>query len=170
MLVFTFATMTFFGIFAINPTLTTITELQRKLQDLQLVDDTLTQKINTLSLLNNKYSQLSGDVAIVENAVPQTANATYFMGQIQTVIAQSSVTLERVSFGALTLSSTPPIEEGDFAFSIQVSGTFSQVNAFLENLTMFDRIVTLKNLTITKQSAGNATMNVGVEGAAYFKN
>src|SRR3989344_3603535 len=152
MLIFTFATMTFFGIFAINPTLTTIVELQKKLTDSRLVHEQLTQKINNLSTLQNKYTLLTPDLPLIEAALPPTVNATRFMGQIQTIVRQSGVSMDGISFGALTLASTSPITEGDFTFSMQVSGTFAEINAFLKTLTTFDRIVVIDSLSLAKEA------------------
>lgn len=169
MLIFTFATMTFFGIFAINPTLTTIAELQRSLEDARLVEKELSTKIKNLSALQMQYTQITPDLLLIEQALPQTADATRFMGQIQTLLSQSGVTLLGVSYGGLTLSSATPIEKGMFTFSMQVQGTFSEINAFLTGLTAFERIAVLNAISITKQTTGGTTMTVAIEGATYFK-
>lgn len=169
MLIFTFATMTFFGIFAINPTLTTIAELKRTLKDAQFVENQLSTKIKNLSILQNQYTQIAPDLNTVEHAVPTTAEATVFMGQLQTIVTQSGVRLDSVEFGGLTLNAIPPVDKGSFTFKIQIQGTFSQINAFLTTLTSFDRIVVLDVVSIAKQSAGEATITMVAEGAASFK-
>lgn len=169
MLIFTFATMTFFGIFAINPTLTTIVELQRKLKDATFVEQQLAKKINNLSLLQNQYELLTPDLAVINAAVPQTANATRFMGQLQELLTQSGVTLSGMGIGELTLSTPNPASQGKFTFTIEVEGTFTQVDTFLKSLTSFERIIVLDSLTIVKQAAGNTTMQTTIEGTAHFK-
>lgn len=169
MLIFTFATMTFFGIFAINPTLTTITELHRTLKDAQFVEEQLATKIKNLSSLQNQYTKITPDLQIIERSVPTNPEATVFMGQLQTIVANSGVSLLGVAFGELTLASNPPVDDGEFTFSIQIEGTYAQINTFLTMLTDFDRIVVLDAINITKQSPGEATILVSTEGAAHFK-
>lgn len=169
MLVFTFATMTFFGIFAINPTLTTIAELQRSLEDARFVEQQLSTKIKNLSLLQSQYTTITPDLEIVEAALPASPEATLFMGQLQTIIAQSGVALEGVGFGGLTLASPLPVEDGTFTFTMQVKGTYSQMNLFLTTLTGFDRVVVLDTITIAKQSIEGTTITLTLEGAAHFK-
>lgn len=169
MLIFTFATMTFFGIFAINPTLTTIVELQRKLKDATFVEQQLAKKINNLSLLQNQYQLITPDLGVIQAAIPQTAEATRFMGQLQALVAQSGVTLSGITLGELTLSTPSPASQGEFTFTIQIEGTFQQVDAFLKSLTSFERIVVLDSLTIVKQTAGNPTMSLTIEGTAHYK-
>ena len=58
-LILTFAAMTFFGAFAINPTLTTIVNLKKQLEDSQIVYNKLVEKNNNLSFLLNQYNSLS---------------------------------------------------------------------------------------------------------------
>ncbi|MDP3941756.1 MAG: type 4a pilus biogenesis protein PilO [bacterium] len=169
MLIFTFATMTFFGIFAINPTLTTIAELQRKLTDAKEVHQELSQKIDNLSVLQNKYAQLTPDLLLIEAALPQTVSATRFMGQLQAIVRQSGISVDGISFGALTLASNPKVTEGKFTFSLQASGTFSQINSFLNSLTTFDRIVVIDSLSLVKETVGGATVNLAIAGSASFK-
>lgn len=169
MLIFTFATMTFFGIFAINPTLTTIAELKRTLKDAQFVEKQLSTKIKNLSVLQDQYAQISPDLQKIEQAVPTTSEATIFMGQLQAIVSQSGVILESIGFGELTLASDPPVDAGSFTFNMQINGTFLQINTFLKTLTSFDRIVVLDSINITKQSAQEAIISITIEGAAHFK-
>lgn len=169
MLIFTFATMTFFGIFAINPTLTTIVELQRTLKDAQFVEEQLSTKIKNLSVLQNQYTQITPDLEIIGQAVPTTPEATLFMGQLQAIVARSGVSLQGIGFGGLILNAISPVDAGTFTFSMQIQGTFSQIDAFLTTLTTFDRIVVLDSINIAKQSAGGVTISMTITGAAHFK-
>lgn len=169
MLIFTFATMTFFGIFAINPTLTTIAQLQRTLSDARLVEKQLSTKISSLSSLQGQYTQITPDLIAIEDAVPTTPEATLFIGQLLTIVSQSGVTLGGVGFGGLTLNAVPPVESGTFTFSMQVQGNFAQINAFLTKLTSFDRIVVLDSISISKQSVGASSISISIVGAGHFK-
>lgn len=169
MLIITFLTMTFFGLFAINPTLTTIAELHRKLDDAKFTDRVLTQKIKALSDLQNKYSQLAPDLETIESGVPPTVNATKFIGQLHSIVSQTSVTLTHISFGSVKISSDPPVKEGAFSFTMTVEGTYSQIDAFLQKLTNFDRIVVLDSISILKSEAGGSKIGITVTGNAHYK-
>src|SRR4051794_1976618 len=64
MLIFTFVALSFFGLFAINPTLSTIVELKKELSDSQFVDQQLTNKINNLESLQQRYNLLGPDLPV----------------------------------------------------------------------------------------------------------
>lgn len=81
-LIFTFFAMSFFGIFAINPTLSTIVSLKKQLADAQLVHDDLKTKIANLSVLQQQYTKLGPDLPVIYDALPKDAKAPTLLGQI----------------------------------------------------------------------------------------
>jgi Tfp pilus assembly protein PilO len=91
------------------------------------------------------------------------------MGQLQTIITSSGVSVDGVSYGALVLSSKQPVNEGDFSFALQARGTYTQINTFLTSLTSFNRIVVIDSLSITKESVGESLVNVALDGTAHYK-
>lgn len=101
-LIFTFFAMSFFGIFAINPTLSTIVTLKKQLADSQLVHDNLKTKISNLSVLQQQYAQLNADLPIVFEAIPEEARATSLLGQIMGLAKEKRVVI--VSLGTAKIS------------------------------------------------------------------
>src|SRR5471030_1526710 len=81
-LALTFAALTFFGIFAINPTLSTIFSLQKQLADDTKVDKQLQIKINNLSSLEQQYNELGSNLSNIYNAVPENPQAPLLSAQV----------------------------------------------------------------------------------------
>src|SRR5215469_6686309 len=67
-LILTFAALSFFGIFAINPTLTTIANHEKQISDDTQVDQQLKTKINNLSSLEQQYNLLGNDLTNILSA------------------------------------------------------------------------------------------------------
>jgi Tfp pilus assembly protein PilO len=168
MLTLTFATMIFFAIFAINPTLTTIAQLQRKLADARLVEKELSKKITNLGVLQDKFQALTPDYNLILAAIPQSPKAALFLGQLQAIAKQSAVELTSLQTEGITLASVNPSKNNRFSFSIEVSGTYENIHAFLTLLTQFERIVTVTSLSIAKDSVYDREMSVSIHGEAYF--
>ena len=61
-LALTFITIAFFGFFAITPTVNTISELQKQLDDSNFVNDALQKKIANLTTLQTTYTQIQPDL------------------------------------------------------------------------------------------------------------
>lgn len=103
-LIFTFFALSFFGIFAINPTLTTIVELRKKLADSQLVYESLQTKISNLSSLQQQYSTLGPDLPYVLEAVPQDPRASLLMAQVLGLAREKGISILSLETSRIALA------------------------------------------------------------------
>jgi Tfp pilus assembly protein PilO len=103
-LIFTFFALSFFGIFAINPTLTTIIELRKKLADSQLVYEGLQTKISNLSSLQQQYNTLEPDLLYILEAVPQDPRASLLMAQVMGLAREKGILILSLETSRITLT------------------------------------------------------------------
>lgn len=170
-LILTFTAMSFFGIFAINPTLSTIVDLRKQLTDSEFVAEQLETKIANLSTLQNKYTQLAPDIPVVLEAIPENPAATLLVGQVQTIARDNNITILslRISEVQLTSNVQSPTKGSSFTFLIEAKGNYQSMIAFVDKLTRFNRIVVIDSLGINKDNKQNSLL-LNVRGRAYFKN
>jgi Tfp pilus assembly protein PilO len=170
MLIFTFAAMTFFGIFAINPTLTTIVDLKKQLADSQYVQEQLRTKINNLSTLQQRYNEITPDVPVIFSAIPDTPSAPLFVGQVETLAKQAhlSVTSLRVSEVQLITQKNTASRNASFSFQLEATGTYEDMLTFAKLLSQMNRIVTVESMGIAKDTKQEKLL-VTVRGREYFK-
>jgi Tfp pilus assembly protein PilO len=168
-LVFTIFALSFFGLFAINPTVATIVELRRKLADYTVVDQDLTTKITNLSLLRQKYDQMQEDLPIIYAAVPEEAEAPDLLSKIQSLAKDNSVTITALEVQSIPLGSkVPKGKEESFNFSFTASGSYDNLIKFADSLSQFDRIITTTTISINRPDSGEATREMLFEGKAYY--
>ena len=169
-LIFTFAAMSFFGIFAINPTLSTIVELKKQLADSEQVNELLTTKINNLSALQGQYTLLTPDLPTILTAIPEDAEAPLLMGQVQALAKRSKLKLIsfRVSEVQLTSPQVKTVKGSSFIFSLEAQGEYQDMINFVSSLSKMNRIVTLESLSITKEPKQNALV-LNIRARQYFK-
>lgn len=183
----TFVTLTLFGIFALNPTITTIVELRKTLEDARIVETKLSEKIQNLQILGTEYNSLGDDLILIENAVPKGPEATRFVGQIQTIASSNGVLLKGLDLGGIALSGNPTIEDSEaitaivkkredadsglkpYVFFVTISGTYPQAREFLQALSSFERITNIDTIGISRESGLNPEVNMSVQGTVYFK-
>lgn len=170
MLIFTFAALTFFGIFAINPTLSTIIQLKKQLSDCEFVVSQLTTKINNLSLLQTRYNEMQNDLPALFDAVPQSPKAPIVMGQVMKLATQAGLQLKLLQISEVQLSTKnkSPLVGQSYVFTLETLGDYDAMTLFLAALTHFDRIVTVENTSITKDLKSNALI-LNVRGRVYFQ-
>lgn len=166
----TFLALSFFGFFAINPTLSTIAKLKKELADSQLVDEKLDKKIQALSILQNQYSLLQNDLPIIYQAVPQEPQVPLLMAQTQSLAKTSGMSLLRIEALQVELARKKITDKKTkaYVFAIQGSGTFNQIMDFSSAFINFERVTTLDVISIT-QPEGGTTLNVNMRAKAYYK-
>lgn len=166
-LVLTLIALSFFGLIAINPTLSTIAQLNKELADDTFVDQNLTQKISNLSTLSDKYRSLEPDLPIILASVPKNPEIPTFAAQIQSVIKNSN--LDLISFQTFEVELTSTLKTySSFSFALGTEGTYNDISKFLNSLTSMQRIITIDNVSLTKKSIGNS-LQLNLKGRAFFR-
>jgi Tfp pilus assembly protein PilO len=158
----------FFIIFAINPTLSTITKLKKQITDSKFVEAQLSEKINNLSILTQEYEQIKPDLPIILDAVPGSPQTPNLVGQIQSLAKQSSVNLTSVKVVSVNLN--PQVSTRSSVFNFEVSGksSYDNLNSFVSNLLKMQRALTISSIQVSKSTA-NGEIDLALKGQAYFK-
>jgi Tfp pilus assembly protein PilO len=173
-LILTLLTLSFFGIFAIGPTLSTISKLQKELEDNRLVENKLKQKINNLSVLQQKYADLQGSLQDVYDTVPKTPEVAVFIGQIEKLTQDNNVNitnLQTFQVEAVSKGNNVLKRYSSFNFNLSIEGDYENISSFLDQLTNMQRIVSLDTLSINNiyDRQKGAILRLSIKGTAYFK-
>ena len=160
------------GLFVVSPTVSTIANLRKQIEDNKIVEEKLQQKINNLSVLSQKYSDLEADIPVVLEAVPQTSQIPLLVAQIQAVASESNVRLNNfqtfrvdVSQGAIKGK-----KFSSFDFTLTAQGDYQNMLNFMDNLVNFQRITTVTNISVSKATSfNNSSLQLNMRGTAYFK-
>ena len=171
MLGFTLIALSFLGIFAIYPTLSTITELKKTLADLQFVNQQLQIKSQNLSTLQGKYQSLTDTLPVVLQAMPEKPEAPKIVAEVNALLSDSHLKATSIRMGGLELTSdkkVPMNKAGSFTFSLDAEGTYNDMLIFIQRLTHIDRIITLEQVSISKENDKGVVM-LSLRGRGYFK-
>lgn len=171
MLGLTLAAMSFFGIFAINPTLSTIAELKRQYADLSFVNQKLFTKSQDLSALQEKYSALAPLLTVVYDAMPQKPEIVKFVAQVNSVLVRTHLEVRSLHTNGVEI--TPDridkvTSHSYFTFSLEAEGTYEDIIAFSRSLTRINRLVTVEGISISKDDKSNMLV-LNLRGRQYFK-
>lgn len=168
-LILTFAALSFFGIFAINPTLTTIANLKKEVADDTSVNQQLSTKIQNLSTLEQLYDQLGSNLVNIYNAVPQSPAAPLLTAQIYALAQKHNLTVSTYRIDEVQLSSNATNStDQSYIFTLQALGNYSDMIAFASELSQLDRIITVESMEIGRDSQTNA-LTLTLRGRQYYK-
>lgn len=169
-IVLTFLTLSFFGIFAINPTITTIARLQKQLSDSKFVDQKLKEKISSLNTLQNQYALVREDMQTVLNAIPTKPETILFTALLQGVAKENNISITRLQLFQVELSKKQHGKDiySSFPFAIETEGTQNNLTIFLSSLINFQRIISIENVSYGKTKTSDI-FHLSLQGKAYFK-
>ncbi len=163
----TLFTVSFFGFFAIAPTLNTISNLNKQYEDNKLVKDALSRKLTNLQLLDFQYQEIQPDLVNIYSAIPRTPQIPKLTRQIETIAETSNVSVLKLSVGNMEVFPNTKREAiYSFTFTVTVVGNENSVNAFTSNIINFDRIIGIDRIVtgIDEEKRYTAT----ITGRAYY--
>ena len=161
-------TISFFGVFAIKPTLDTISNLHKQYADNMLVYEALKTKLASLQSLDNQYIVIQKDLDRVFLAIPQKNNIPYMTRQLEELAKEKNVLITKLNFGTIELypAKKPSPNLYSFAFTISVEGVEDNVNSFITSIISFDRIVAIERIITGKVEA--TKFGTTISGKSYF--
>lgn len=169
--ILTLIALSVFGLFAINPTLSTIARLQKEIEDSEVISQKLEEKIAALASLQQAYSRLENDVPIVFESIPKSPLVPLFIGQIQAVAKSSNIHVSQLRNSQVDLFG----ENGDskkyysYSFSLTGEGLYEDIIKFMENVISIQRIVNIDESSISREKSEDGSLRLNFQGVTYYK-
>lgn len=161
-LLFTVGTIVLFAVFAIRPTLITITELLKEIEDRQAVKEVLDQKVAALATAQAEYVSVQTSLPLVEAGLPSQHNLDVLAAQVEGVASSLGTPLDSIQMSSIILNeagdvllSPEEIEAGGLAvlpFTVNLTASFEELDAFLDRLTNMERVIVSESINIDEDS------------------
>ena len=172
-LVLTLCALSFFGFFAIKPTVSTIIRLQKEISDSQLILNKLGIKINNLTELRKQYFNLQDDIPIVTSAITVQSDVPLLFGQIQSIGLTSNVTIKKLqNFEVEVLGNDNKTGQNysSYSFAVGGEGSLENISGFMDKLINMERVVNIDMFSINKTSnQKDGSIEFDIQGTAFFK-
>lgn len=163
MIILSLFTISFFGMFAIRPTLTTITQLQRQIEDSKQLDEALQNKINQLVTAQEEYQFIKDFVPAINNALPSHPELASVLKDIESLAAKHDATVSAIQVNAITYipqnnlaSQDQKVVQGGeptlIDMTIKLDGSYIELSSFLQKLLTMRRTVTAQIMELSPQS------------------
>ena len=135
-------------VFAIRPTITTITRINQGIKEKSRVNDLLEKKINTLSELDKEYTPNQQKFENIRLVYPADGNFSLLLGNIESVVARNGFSLSSVRFDRYRGKNYPLSTRVLVPHTISLSVKGRQVNIIgllreLESLPMYPVVESL---------------------------
>lgn len=180
-LILSMVTIALFAMFAIRPTILTIIELNKEINEKQETVLKLTQKIKDLQTGNNTLQRESQRLQIIDEAVPNTAVPEIIVKQIESLANSSQLKVmsfsisNTVLIGSTDISSSSqegkslPDNARQLPFTVSVTGKYEDLYNFVDKLQNLRRPIQIDSFAINSNFIENEKVLVLIiSGRAPF--
>jgi Tfp pilus assembly protein PilO len=170
-LILTIFTITFFAIFAIRPTLATIVELNKRIDDQKIVVEKLEKKATALATAQSEYLLIEEKIPLIDAAIPKTYSLDTLLTQIEGIAASlnapiDSIQVDEISFPEELVDEKKVGKVVDLPLNITISSTFMDIKEFMVMLSKIKRLVSIESISFSSETVdeGNLLkMNLSVK-------
>lgn len=165
-------TTSFFILFAIKPTLNTISSLNRQIEDGKYTDQKLQEKINDLSMAQVEYNKVAPFLSLVSSALPDNPTVVKFAKLIEAAADSAGVDILSLQFSPVDIynKEIPAGNEdvntavlGEHNYTIVFSGSYKNLVAFHEYIRKIQRLSLIDKFTINKLSLGEIKSQLSLD-------
>ena len=171
-IVLTLIALSFFGFFAINPTVSTILKLRKEVDDIEFVYRELETKIKNLGILRREYSNMQADLPIVISAIATQPDVHVLFAQIQAAGQKSNLKIKKLQNFEVEVikdEKTRGKNYYSYFFSIAGSGSFENISDFVSTIINMQRIIDIDVFSISTTAAQTGQLEFNIQATAFFK-
>lgn len=170
-LILSLFSISFFGIFAIRPTLITAVTLNKSVADLKKLDIEYENKIGNIITAQSQYEQIRGDIPGIEQALPKDAAFNQLANALEKFAGTSNVTIKQLQIDRSPISLLPPSGKVEnIQFSILTSGSYISSSDFIQHLLNWKRLIMLDNLELSKEGGTeSAELRMTLKGKTFYE-
>lgn len=169
-IILTLIALCLFGLFAINPTLSTIAKLRKEIEDNEIINQKLGEKIAALSSLQQAYSKLEDRIPTIFESIPLSPTIPLIIGQLQSVAKNSNVHVSLLQNSHVDLFKEVKTSEkyNSYTFNLTGEGTYEDITKFIESVINIQRIVGV-NVSTIENPENKRILRFNFQGIAYYK-
>ncbi|HSX01422.1 MAG TPA: type 4a pilus biogenesis protein PilO [Candidatus Saccharimonas sp.] len=115
------------------------------------------KQLQSLERMKNQYNHdIVPILPLIEGALPPVKNQTQILAQLQTIAAESGLTISSITFpspAGLPTDTSQTVKAGPYLalpVTFAVQGSYAQLQAFLTRIETLSRFTNVNNLAITR--------------------
>lgn len=152
-LFFSLAAIIFFAVFAIQPTLKTMTELVKEIEDKRALSEKMDQKIASLSTAQSQYREYSDQFYLLEEAIPRSAVLVDSLKVIEKLASENNIIIESINLSDvpddLNIAGSDNAERVILTFNVNISGDYLDIRQFVEALISSRRMLIVDQINFS---------------------
>jgi Tfp pilus assembly protein PilO len=145
----------FFSVFAIRPTLLTMSDLLKEIKDKEELVGQLERKIAALATVQSEYLQLQDQLPLLDQALPNTPELINSLKIIEKIAQQNQLFITNMVVGTIpeestTQPSAASAERVNLPVSLTVTSDYPTIRQFIEDLQQNRRSFVIDTIVFSK--------------------
>ena len=172
-IILTVFAIVFFAAAAIRPTLSTIAQLIKKIEDQKQVKAQLDQKVAALSTAQQEYNLVESNIPLINQAVPANQDVKNLLTQVEAIASSLNLSLNSIQVNTISVldpnnSTSNNLES--LNFSVSLVADYNQLQSFTNRISNMSRIVTIDNIIFSPEDSGDniSRLDLTLQLKAYF--
>jgi len=173
---FTILVITFFALAAIKPTLVTIAQLNKEIEDKTEANQKLQQKISSIVAAQKTYTKNINLLPLLDEVLPEKNEFPQVAIFLEELASSSGVELRSLGFEKVFTKKTVSAENKDvnlssmpLNISLGVAGEYSNLKEFLKGLESSRRVIKVESTSFSQsKKAEDWELSLQFTGNAFF--
>lgn len=157
-LFFTIGAVLFFAIFAIRPTIITMSELIKEIEDKRNTSEALAKKVAALSTAQTEYFSLQEQLYLLDEVFPSSADTEYFIKIIEKIASEQKLVITSLQVKEIPLEVTdgPGVLKQEqkapvtFELSVTFAAEYPQIQQFITEVSQLRPLATVNSVTFSR--------------------
>ena len=158
----------FLALFAIRPTLLTMSDLLKEIEDKKALDTQLSKKVAALNSAQALYLSVEERLPVLDAAIPSGPDTIYVLKIIEKSATDTGVVVRSISVTEVpeTLSAIPSFEalsRTDLTMTVSLAGDYTSIKNFVSTLQSSQRTFVIDSVVFgTSESRGDKQLRASV--------
>jgi|SRR3989338_260766 len=163
--------LSFFGLFALRPTLITAVSLVREVNDLKELSLDFENQISNIITAQSEYERIRNSIPLIDKSLPRGSEFTEFARSIETIAIKNEIILNQLQIDSAPISIPDKYDSlNQINFILIGVGNYQKVDSFLNDVVNSLRIITINSLDFsTEVGTVSGFLRMTLKGSTYYE-
>lgn len=166
-LLLTIGSVIFLAVFAIQPTLVTMSDLVKEIEEKKVVNQKLSQKVAALASAQSEFLSLKPQIELLDQALPTVPNIVYDLKLIEKMASENSILITGLNMPELPPEEAPinskDLERQSTPVTVTAQGDYLSIRNFVEQLKNSRRSVSVNSVVFSlKNARGKSSLTANI--------
>lgn len=164
----------FLGLFAVQPTLVTMSNLIQEIDEKRATSQQLTQKVAALSTAQSEYAALGPQLLLLEESIPSKPDVVKTLKIIEKLATENKVIITSLSLPQVpepNASASASLAQTALSIQVSVTGDYPAIRQYAESLLTSRRLLQIETVNFTlNEKRGSRSLSATLQlSAPYYQ-